>query len=459
MRIRTILATLLACCVVLSPSLGAQSRPYTAYLPRVVYRSATPNRLGLDVRVEAPDSAIAPLRELGARWARAGDVDWSLVEAQQGVLNWSAVSQFEANILRIRAAGLEPTAIVQRTPLWATALSGRVCGQPAPAAIDAYAQFVEAMVRRYASGPLAVHVWQIGNEVDFAPDQIVDWLGSGCWGTGIPPYYGGDYYGTVLKQVAQAVRRGNPDAVIIAAGLAHPWPDDAQTLGFLRGMLAVGAGSSFDALSFSGYGVSGVNDRVLLKAEHLRAVLNEYGLAAKPLIASELGYPCFDQFSCGPGFSERQADYAARVYADLIAADIDMGVWFSLQMPESDTMLHDLLDGPVSARRPAYYALRNSLALLRDAQPIGAAPALPPEDAGGLQMLQLGTPRGRMYIFWDPRKVGATAWLPLPVGAQLICTDRLELPTPQTYDCTNQASGGLLVVQTSSTRYIEVIGP
>jgi len=424
-----------------------------------VYHSLTPNRLGIDLRLEAPQSALTPLHDTGARWARAGDIDWSRVEAQQGLLDWSAAAGFEANVRRIRAAGLEPTGVIQRTPLWASAVAGRVCGQPASTAIPAFAQFAEAMARRYATGPLAVHVWQIGNEVDFAPDQIVDWLGSGCWGTGIPPYYGGDYYGVALKQVAAAVRRGNPGAEIIAAGLAHPWPDDAQTLGFVRGMLAAGAGNSFDALSYSGYGALGVNDKVLLKAAHLRGVLGEYGLAWKPLIAAELGYPCFDAASCGQGSVERQADYAARIYAELIAADLEMGVWFSLQMSDDDPMQHDLLDGPGSAPRPAYYALRNSLVLLRDAQPLGPPPVLPPDYAEGIQTLQLRTPRGVIYVIWDPRQAGATAWLSIPAGARVICTDRLELPTPVTYDCTNQVASGLLTVRTNSTRYVEVIGP
>jgi hypothetical protein len=457
MRTRTILTALLALWILLVPSLRAQPRTYNTYLPRIVYHSLIPNRLGIDLRQEAPDTALTPLREVGARWARAGDVDWSRVEAQQGVIDWSAAAEFDANIRRIRGIGMEPTGIIQRTPLWATAVAGRVCGQPAPTAINAYVQFAETMARRYANGPLKLDVWQIGNEVDFAPDQIVDWLGSGCWGTGIPPYYGGDYYGAALKQVSAAIQRGNPDAVIIAGGLAHPWPNDEQTLGFVRGMLAAGAGSSFDALSFSGYGSIGVNDKFLLKSTHLRAVLAEYGLAWKPLIVSELSAPCFSPESCGPGFTEYQSDYAARIYAELIAADMQMGVWFSLQMPDDDAMKHDLLDGPESIRRPAYYALRNSLALLRDAQP-GSPPAIQP-DSVSIQTVQLRTPRGSIYVIWNPSRLGSTAFLLIPAGAHLICTDHLELPTPQTYDCTNQVSDGVLLAQTNSTRYVEVIGP
>jgi hypothetical protein len=200
-----------------------------------------------------------------------------------------------------------------------------------------------------------------------------------------------------------------------------------------------------------------VNDKFLLKSTHLRAVLAEYGLGWKPLIVAELSAPCFSPESCGEGFTERQSDYAARIYAELIAADIQMGVWFSLQMPDDDPMKHDLLDGPESIRRPAYYALRNSLALLRDAQP-GSPPAIQP-DSVSIQIVQLRTPRGSIYVVWNPSQLGSTAFLLIPTGAHLICTDHLELPTPQTYDCTNQVSDGVLLVQTNSTRYVEVIEP
>jgi hypothetical protein len=132
-------------------------------------------------------------------------------------------------------------------------------------------------------------------------------------------------------------------------------------------------------------------------------------------------------------------------------------MWFSLQMPDDDSMKFDLLDGPDSIRRPAYYALRNSLVLLRDAQP-GSPLVIQPDDIS-IQTVQLRTPHGSIYVIWNPSQLGSTAFLAIPTGAQLICTDHLELPTPQTYNCTNQVSNGVLLVQTNSTRYVEVIGP
>jgi hypothetical protein len=103
---------------------------------------------------------------------------------------------------------------------------------------------------------------------------------------------------------------------------------------------------------------------------------------------------------------------------------------------------------------PAYYALRNSAALLRDARPYG--PPLVPSDASGARTLTLQTPRGTMYVVWDPHLAGATAWLPLAPGQRATCTDRLDLPTPVTSDCTALARDGLLAVTATSPRYVEV---
>jgi hypothetical protein len=251
---------------------------------------------------ETPDSVLPLLAETRAAWGRAGDVDWSRVEPEPGQRRWDRLASLEANVQRMRAAGLEPMANLQRSPLWAAQIAGRVCSPPRADALDDLELFAEQVARRYASGPLAIHVWQVGNEVDFRPDQLLDYLGSGCWGTGVPPFYGGDYYGEVLKRVAAAIRRGNPGAIILAAGMAHIWPNDTEALGFLRGMLAAGAGPSFDALSYSGYGNWGINELMVLKAAHLRGVLAEYGMGAKRLVAAEIASVCLDSVHCPPDY-------------------------------------------------------------------------------------------------------------------------------------------------------------
>jgi hypothetical protein len=446
------------CC---SLSASAQQHSYQVYLPQIVVAQRMAQHLSIDVRTQAADATIPFLQQSGASFARAGDVLWPTVEATPGHYSWEALADFEANVRRIRAAGVEPTAVLQRTPLWATAVDGRVCAGPRADAIGAFERFAEQTARRYASGEYAVRVWQIGNEVDFRPDQISDELGSGCWATAEAPYYGGDYYGVVLARVAQAIRRGNPNAYIVAGGLAHFWPDDTQTLGFLRGMLAMNAGNTFDALSYTGYGVWGANDRLVRKAQHLRAVLAEFGLGTMPLIAAEVGLTCTGQNECPSDFVHIQTEYASRVFAEAVMWKIDTVAWYTLSLPGADPYWHSLIttaDGGVLPT-PAFYALRNSLRLLEQAQPLGPPPELPDDAGAGNHVLGFQTPRGLLYVVWNQQSQALPAWIPVMPGAQVVCIDQLGLAEPRVADCSSQVHDGLLFVEPGDTRYIEVFAP
>jgi hypothetical protein len=461
MRFTTALAVLLMVAITAASTLHAQTEDHRIYLPRVVYRSLTPNRLGADLRVSAPDVAIAPLVALQPAWVRAGDVDWAFVEKQPGTYTWEELAAFEVNVARVRQAGLTPTAVLMRAPEWATAVSGRVCAPPLPEAIDDLERFAEAVARRYASGPLQVDIWQFGNEVDFRPEHIPDVLGSGCWGTTVAPYYGGDYYGQVLTRVAAAIRRGNPNAFILAGGLVYPEPFETETLGFVRGMLVAGSGLSFNALSFTGYGIRGINDVMVIRARGLRSVLAEFHMERKPLVAAEVGRPCIGPQICPPAYEQIQAEYAARIYAEAIAADIDIISWFTFIRTSPDPEQTGLLEpGSGAVIRLPYYALRNSALLLHDARVPGVPFAGFDPNTSEPLVLTFPTSRGLIYVVWEPRDDRSPyVWIPVPPGAQALCTDRFDTPTPQTYDCTGQTSNGALVFRVTSTRYIEIVSP
>src|SRR5207249_745261 len=111
------------------------------------------------------------------------------------------------------------------------------------------------------------------NEPDVAPSDTTDANGIGCWLTTTAPYYGGGYYGAVVKQVAQAIKAANPNAKVIAGALLYDWPDDRKPRAFLTGMLASGAGPMFDMLSFHAYGEWGAGDLLINKTARIREVL------------------------------------------------------------------------------------------------------------------------------------------------------------------------------------------
>lgn len=460
-----LLGVLLAAQSALSAAVSVPAQePFMAWLPLIKAGNPTPNRLGFDLRTYAGDGTVPLMSAAQPQWARAGDIDWSEIEpVRGGGYHWEKLAAVEANIKRIRAAGIEPTLVIQRVPDWAQIYPGRVCSPVRADAVPDLLRMVETVVGRYANGKLLVDYWQFGNEVDFTPEQIIDGLGSGCWGTTQAPYYGGDYYGDVLKRVYPAIRSANGNAIVYAAGLAHLWPDDSQTLGFLRGMLAVGAGASFDALSFSGYGIWGASDRLLLKAAHLRQVLGEYGLGAKPLVVAEMGMACPSPTSCPEDFNQLQANYAARIYAEAIAMDLQGAFWFSLASTGPEPLLNaQLIDqaGSQLTPRPAYYALRNTAAMLREARYAGPPITNPPiQGEQEIQSLVFTTSRSTLFLFWIQDFDGKrTYWLPVAPGTKMICTEQLELPVPVRYDCTNQGERGVFEVQVSeSPRYVEVL--
>ena len=83
----------------------------------------------------------------------------------------------------------------------------------------------------------------------------------GCWGRPGTTYYGGDEYGRMLKAVYPAIKAADPWATVSMGGLlmgcgVSGVPCDAAEqpgLKFLRGVLAAGAGNSFDVLSYHAY--------------------------------------------------------------------------------------------------------------------------------------------------------------------------------------------------------------
>jgi len=404
-------------------------------------------RLGYDLRIAFGAQAEPLLAEIPATWARAGDLLWSEVEPVRGAYSWEAVAALEHNIRRLRAAHIEPVVVVQVAPEWARSLPDRTCSPVAAAAYDDLARFAAAVATRYSSGDLAVRYWQFWNEPDFTP-TISDHLGSGCWNDGQAPWYGGDAYGAALRVFADAVRSANPAARIIGGNFAHFWPDDRQTLGFLRGMIESG-GLACDMIGFSGYTRWGTAERMVLKAQSLRRTLAAYGLQETPLVAVEVGEVCPEGQPCPKDYQYLQANYAARIYALAIALDLRGIMWFTLMIDGAGFQQSHLVDvvatGP--APRPAFYAYRNTALLLRD-----AAYAGPPltdsrfDEDGVVQVLRFVTRDGRpLYVVWLPnvtaeRDYALVAW----PGARATCTSGLERAAPLVRDCSDTRGDGLI---------------
>ncbi|HEU5090483.1 MAG TPA: hypothetical protein VFT99_23675 [Roseiflexaceae bacterium] len=459
-----------------------QTQTHVAFLPLVVLPPGPPSIFGFDVRDYARNDVLQFAREANPRWVRAGDVLWADVEREPGVYDWSALAGVEANVARLRQLGFEPTIVVQHTPEWAQSVPGRRCSPPRPEYLDAFARFMGALAARYAEGPLAIRYWEVWNEPDFTAGEVQDNQGFGCWANASQPFYGGMYYGEALKRVYPAVKAANPHATVMGGALAYHWPDDTVSRDFLRGMLESGAGYSFDALSFHAYGEWGAGDLLIAKTIRIREILAAYGLADRPLFATEIAATCFSVrslgyepqpqgvapqpsgFTCPPDFAIRQANYAARIYAEASALKLYGALWFSLVAAGPDVIFNAQLIDDNSGNlepRPSFYAFRNSARLLQDAVYIGPPVREPPPDQlTQVQVLPFRKRGNTLYVFWVPSTDFPLVYnLPVPPGAIAVCTDQLNRETPSTYYCSDTNGDGMIPRAVNELpQYVEVLG-
>lgn len=420
------------------------------YLP-IAAATGPASPIGVDLRWYIGDAVLPYVRAAQPRWVRAGDVLWADIEpVRGGGYRWDVLAHIDANVARLRAAGIEPTLVIQRSPAWAQSVPGRLCSPPKPENLDDFARFAQALAARYAG---QVDYWEIWNEPDFAPAAVADADGIGCWLDTSQPAYGGSYYGQVVKRVAPALRAGNPRAQVIAGALMYQWPDDAAAQVFLKGMLDTGAGRAIDALSFHAYGEWGAGDLLIAKTTRIRQVLAPYGMVNMPLFATEIAATCGSNSiaNCKPSFEvwkTRQANYAARIYAEAIALNLKGAFWYTLTLDNPGFQFSQLIDmsNNTLVPRQSYYAFANSARLLQAAQYTGPPLAEPPLDQlGKVQVLPFRKQHSSLYVLWVPRADFPVLYnLPVPAGARAICTDHLDQSPPAIYDCSDANRDGMI---------------
>jgi Cellulase (glycosyl hydrolase family 5) len=443
------------------------------YLPIVVAPPVPPSLFGVDVRSYANDGMLPYVQEANPRWVRAGDALWAYVERERGVYDWSMLAQLEANVVRLRKLGLEPIVVVQQSPSWAQREPGRLCSPPNAEHLDDFARFMGAIAARYASGPAMINYWEVWNEPDYTIDEVQsDLSGFGCWASSQLPYTGGQYYGDALNRVYPVIKANNPNAVVLAGALSYELSRENVSRDFTRGMLVSTAGNSFDALSFHAYGEWGAGDLLLLKTDRLRAILAEYGLSRKPLFATEIAATCYSvrnlnvpaAISCPADFEQRQANYAARIYAETIALDLMGGLWYTLVASGTDVAANAQLIDDVNGTmvpRAAFYAFRNSGRLLNGARYTGPPLREPTDDQlEEVQALTFRKGNNTLYVLWVPVADFPKFYnLQVPAGVTAVCTDQLNRATPATYYCSDLNGDGIIPRAINELpQYVELIG-
>ncbi len=238
-------------------------------------------RLADEVEAWKIGRTVQMVREMGAPWI-VEVFPWAYIEPQPGRFDWQHA---DLVVEQARQQGLHVVARLDIVPAWARPAdsSSRYLE---PERYADYARFAAAFAARYRGRVGHIVVW---NEPNTAFE----------WGGRLPDPAG---YVALLCQAYAAIREANPDAVVLAAGLAPTTarPGDSQgydDLAYLQAMYDAGAAACCDALAAHTYGwqepftQTARPDRVnFRRVELVRRVMEQNGDGAKQVYVTEAGW-------------------------------------------------------------------------------------------------------------------------------------------------------------------------
>ncbi len=300
------------------------------------------------------------LREVNFEWAK-GYVNWETVEPEAGQYRWAdpdnTVTAFESR-------GLNVLLRVHGTPPWARP-EGTFLSYP-PQDVNDFGRFMEALAGRYRGRVAAYEIW---NEPNLSYE----------WGYLAPDP---DKYAALLRAAYLAVKKADPDALVISGGLATTGDGSDTAMGdlvFLERLYAAGAGGYFDALGSHPYAYGHAPDEEdpwglsLSRVSQQRQVMLSYGDESTPIWITELGWVLATSWDLEEhesiGVSElEQARYLVRAYQK-VATEwpyVDAVFVFNLDFASvpwytaSEPMRWYAILNPDGTPRPAYTQLRLS---------------------------------------------------------------------------------------------------
>jgi hypothetical protein len=201
------------------------------------------------------------------------EIAWDLIEPQQGQYDFTLPDR---KVLAAARAGIDVLALIVRCPGWAARQPGSVFSPPRDPAD--YAAFAKVLIARYGPNgelwrahpevkPRPVRAWQIWNE----PNISVYWTQQ--------PFMRG--YARLLNSAYAAIKRADPKATVVMAGLANFSWRDLRRL-FEKG----GTKLRFDVAAVHPFSGRPSNSVKIVALN--RAVLNRHGARAKPIWLTEL---------------------------------------------------------------------------------------------------------------------------------------------------------------------------
>jgi len=228
-------------------------------------------RLGSTAEI---DKELDMMQSIGVKDIRIG-LFWSQIQPLPGVFNWETADYI---VNQADARGMGVLAVLNQTPVWA----GTPVNSGTPSTTD-FANYATAVAQRYQGKLSAVEIWNEPNASFF-----------------LNPISPSNYTG-LLQAGYNAIKAVDPSITVIGGVLGAGVTAGNITMSpqeFLQGMYDAGAHGYFDALSFHPYGNGQMYSQqppveLLPKGQlqALRALMNQYGDAAKQIWATEYGLP------------------------------------------------------------------------------------------------------------------------------------------------------------------------
>ncbi len=349
----------------------ARMRGIEAGFPAPVAEAGAP-LLGVNVALEQYDDAelamaLTHIADGGFLWVRQSFY-WSQIEQQPEQFDWAVPDRILAALARhpeLRLVAVLDDVGAVTAPL------------PDP---DRFATFAAAFAARYGD---RIDDYQVWDEPNLA----------GHWGGGpvSPPAYA-----DLLARTATAIRRTDPGARILLAGLAptvETGPQNLSDARYLDQLYQAGAAPYFDIAAGKPYGFDTgpddrrVSERVLnfSRLLLLREVMVRHGDAGKPLWASHWGWNALPPDWQGAPSIWGQTDEATQARRTVQALDRARQEWpwcgvmflehYQPSVPLDDPHWGFALVGQDGASRPAYDAVAAWAASLPDTARPGGYPA------------------------------------------------------------------------------------
>jgi hypothetical protein len=211
---------------------------------------------------DGSDSSLTMrLSEVDPSWVRSGDAQWSIVEAQQGVFNWTAMDQTVA-----ANPGRKIIAYVgDNSPAWVNSNNF----------VASYTQFVQALANRYKNQVADVEVWNEPWYNKFPNTTNLDTFVS--------------FYLQLLSQARSVVKPINPAIQVIGPAFSGIVKDESLAM---TNSIALFDGWSWHDYRRNGYAPDqeyGAPDwSPALETDHLIPYFGSFA-TQKPLLVDELG--------------------------------------------------------------------------------------------------------------------------------------------------------------------------